>query len=108
MWSPYRGEVTPDEIERLTTGIVSRGQHLRALSLVLRKASRRESHLTVELREGRNREVRRIFDAIGHEVTRLKRVRFGLLELGNLQPGEWREVAREEFGGWAGRAGKAG
>ena len=100
-----RGQVTPDEIERLGRGVVSRGDDLRPLSLVLRKASRRESHLTVELQEGRNREVRRIFDAIGHEVTRLKRVRFGLLELGNLQPGEWREVVRAEFGGWAGGAG---
>jgi 23S rRNA pseudouridine2605 synthase len=61
-----------------------------------RKVSNRESHLTVELHEGKNREVRRLFAAIGHEVTRLKRVGFGALSLGELQPGQWREVSRAE------------
>jgi 23S rRNA pseudouridine2605 synthase len=64
--------------------------------IALRKASGRESHLTVELHEGRNRQVRRIFDALGHEVTRLKRVRFGGLELGELAPGQFRELLRAE------------
>ena len=52
--------------------------------------------MIVELRSGRNREVRRLFDRIGHEVTRLKRVQFGGLEIGDLEPGAWREVTRGE------------
>lgn len=64
---------------------------------MLRKASGRESHLTIELREGKNREVRRLLLAIGHEVTRLKRVRFGGLALGSLQAGEWRAVSPPEI-----------
>jgi 23S rRNA pseudouridine2605 synthase len=63
----------------------------------VRKSSNRESHLLVELREGKNREVRRMFDAIGHEVTSLKRVRFGGLELGTLAPGQFREVLHGEI-----------
>ncbi|HYM23953.1 MAG TPA: pseudouridine synthase, partial [Vicinamibacterales bacterium] len=43
----------------------------------VRKSSGRESHLVVELKQGKNREVRRMFDAIGHPVTRLKRVSIG-------------------------------
>src|SRR5262245_3627395 len=69
---------------------------LPAARVTLRKASGRESHLTVELREGKNRQVRRMFEAIGHEVTRLKRVKLGGLELGALEPGEWRDVTRGE------------
>jgi 23S rRNA pseudouridine2605 synthase len=65
-------------------------------AVIVRKASGRESHLTVELREGRNRQVRRLFEEAGHEVTRLKRVRLGGLELQSLAPGLWREVSREE------------
>ena len=80
-----RGRVTPADLESLHGHIT------------LRKASNRESHLIVELREGKNREVRRMFDAIGHEVTSLKRVRFGGLELGTLAPGKFREVLHTEI-----------
>ena len=88
-----RGRVTPDAVARLTRG---EGE-LKAHAVEIRKASGRESHLTVELRQGRNREIRRLMLAIGHEVTRLKRVRFGGLELGSLAPAEWRAVTRDEI-----------
>ena len=81
-----RGEVTTEELLDLPATHVTR-----------RKASKRESHLTVELREGKNRQVRRLFEAIGHEVTRLTRVRLGGLELDTLEPGEWRDVSRAEI-----------
>ncbi len=78
---------------------------LPAARVLVRKSSKRESHLTVELTQGRNREVRRMFAAIGREVTALKRVRFGGLEIGDLEPGRWREVSRDElrrsFPSWA-------
>lgn len=81
---------------------------LPAASATVRKASERESHLVVELRQGRNREIRRMFEAIGREVTRLRRVRFGGLEIGDLEPGAWRALTRDEvraaFPGWAGRS----
>jgi 23S rRNA pseudouridine2605 synthase len=91
-----RGRVDDADALRMTEGVLSGRQRLRASAVTIRKASGRESHLTVELREGRNREVRRLFEAIGHEVTRLKRVRLGRLELGTLQPGAWRELTRTE------------
>jgi pseudouridine synthase len=63
----------------------------------LRKASARESHLLVELTEGKNRQVRRMFDAIGHEVTALKRVKLGGLDLARLEPGQHRELSPREI-----------
>jgi len=80
-----RGRVDPSRLADVAAGIA------------LRKSSARESHLTVELNEGRNRQVRRMFDAIGHEVTKLKRVKFGSLELGRLMPGQFRELLRAEI-----------
>src|SRR5919197_1588429 len=70
----------------------------RAERVMIRKRSRRETHLVVDLTEGKNREIRRLFKAIGHEVTRLLRVSFGPITLGTLKPGEWREVGRQELG----------
>jgi len=92
-----RGRVSADDVQRLRTGIRSAGDMLRASSIVLRKASGRESHLAVELREGRNREVRRLFDAVGHEVTRLRRVSLGGLVLGDLASGRARALSRQEI-----------
>jgi pseudouridine synthase len=80
-----RGRITEGDVARLDAVVT------------IRKSSARETHLVVELRRGRNREARRLFESIGHEVTRLKRIRFGSLELGVLQPGEWRDVSQEEI-----------
>jgi 23S rRNA pseudouridine2605 synthase len=92
-----RGEPTEEKLKLLRAGIKNQGDSLRAEDIILRKASRKESHLTVNLTEGKNREIRRMFASIGHEVTRLKRVSYGKLELGELQPGEYRELQKDEL-----------
>jgi len=55
----------------------------------------------IELRQGKNREVRRLCAAIGHEVTRLRRVSFAGIELGALAPGQWRVVGEDELRAWS-------
>ena len=92
-----RGAVTAEQAALMETGVISRSERLRADAVVVRKASGRESHLTIELREGQNREVRRLCEAVGHEVTRLKRIRFGSVELGSLPVGAWRELTPSEL-----------
>lgn len=78
-------------------GVVEASEVLSAAEVVARKVSGRESHLVVTLVEGRNREVRRLMKAAGHEVLRLRRVAFGALELGSLAPRRWREVPFTEL-----------
>jgi 23S rRNA pseudouridine2605 synthase len=90
-------ELSDEAAALLTKGIEIDGERMSADELTVRKRSRRETHLVVGLREGRNREIRRLFQTVGHEVTSLRRVAFGGLELGTLQPGQWRDVGREEL-----------
>jgi len=87
-----RGALDEADARKMISGI----NELRASSVVVRKRSTRETHLLVELVEGKNREIRRMLEALGHPVTKLLRVAFGAVELGRLQPGEWRELSWQE------------
>jgi 23S rRNA pseudouridine2605 synthase len=92
-----RGTVSDEAVSRIVTGVEAGVGRLAADDVHVRKRSGRETHLVVRLREGRNREVRRLFEAVGHEVTQLRRVEFGGFSLGTLQPGQWRDVDRQEL-----------
>jgi len=97
-WITDPANVVPRVYAVTVRGLVTDADasRLPAHRATVRKASNRESHLIVELRQGRNREIRRMFDAIGRSVTRLKRVSIGGLELGDLEPGRWRAVTKDE------------
>lgn len=88
-----RGMLTDESAARMLAGIAD----LRASAVTVLKRSRRETHLIVELDEGKNREIRRLCEACGHQVTGLKRIAFGGLELGDLKPGCWRQISRPEI-----------
>jgi len=92
-----RGLWSEEKSLLLKEGVLDGGDSLRAAEVVARKVSGRESHLVVTLDEGKNREIRRLLKAVGHEVTRLKRVAFGGLELDALEAGKWREVEASEL-----------
>jgi 23S rRNA pseudouridine2605 synthase len=87
-----RGQLPDTAAMRMMAGL----DGLRAHHVRVRKRSARETHLLIELVEGKNREIRRLCSAVGHEVTALRRVAFGALEIGDLAPGAWREVTRAE------------
>ncbi len=57
------------------------------------------SVLRITIHEGRNRQIRRMCDAVGHPVTRLVRTRFGPIRDPQLAPGEWRDLTNEELRG---------
>lgn len=92
-----KGRVDAATIAELERGVVVDGEPLAAASAAVRKASGKESHLTIALTEGRNREIRRLLDAVDHPVTRLRRVAFGGLQLDDLEPGTWRHITATEL-----------
>jgi len=91
-----RGLLDDTALARVRAGVAIEGRHASPRSVQIRKASTRETHLIVELVEGRNREIRRLFAAAGHEVTRVWRVAFGGVELGTLPAGRWRDLTGAE------------
>lgn len=86
------GRVEAATLAALERGVMVEGEALAAAAAEVRKASGKESHLTLTLTEGKNREIRRLLAAVGHPVTRLRRVAFGGLQLGDLEPGRWRRI----------------
>ena len=91
------GRVNDTAIASLERGISVDDERLAAHSATIRKASGKETHLALTLIEGRNREVRRLLEAVGHPVRALKRVQFGELTLGDLAPGNWRQISDAEL-----------
>jgi len=92
-----KGEAADETAARLVKGLTLGNERLTAADVSVRKRSKRESHLTITLTEGKNREIRRLLDAVEHPVTALRRVQFGGLELGTLPPGKWRRVSDAEL-----------
>ena len=92
-----RGPVDDAALETIRRGVVIDGAPAAPRAITVRKRSGRETHLIVERDEGRNREIRRLFAAAGHEVTRLLRVSFGGVQLGTLPPGRWRPLTYDEL-----------
>ncbi len=93
-----RGRVKPGVGQQLRRGIELDDGPVRVDGYTVLEQDDRQSLVQVELHEGRNRIVRRMFDAVGHPVTRLVRTRIGPVRLGRLRPGQTREVDGEELG----------
>ena len=91
------GRVEEAMLKKFTQGITDRGERLRAKSAKLLRASNRQSLVELELSEGKNREVRRLFESQGLEVLELKRTRIGRIRLGELPPGKWRTLTEAEI-----------
>lgn len=84
-------------LEQLRSGVPLEDGMTEPADVHLLRSHPRESVLEVTIHEGRNRQVRRMFETVGLTVKRLKRVQFGPLELGQLAPGKWRPLTREEW-----------
>jgi 23S rRNA pseudouridine2604 synthase len=87
-----RGEITPAKIARLQHGLALDGRQLKPAKITLMKDGR----LRFILKEGRNRQIRRMCELLGLEVVDLKRTRIGPLSLEPLPEGQWRLLTAQE------------
>ncbi len=93
-----RGILTGAEINRLKNGIVIDGRKTAKAKIKVRKSDRKTMTSIVEItiHEGRNHQVKKMFEHVGHEVLKLKRERFAFLDLKGLRSGEYRYLSIKE------------
>ncbi|WP_372367272.1 pseudouridine synthase [Candidatus Uabimicrobium sp. HlEnr_7] len=92
-----KGLVTPQTIEKMAKGVWFKEGKMQVERAKIIEARSKYSVLEIQLREGKNREIRRIMARMGHEVKRLVRVKIGKLELGDLEPGKYRALEEKEI-----------
>ena len=96
----YRVTVRPDiiarQIDELSSGIMIEGRMTAPADVQLLQKEEGRAVVEIVLYEGRNRQIRRMCEALGLEVARLKRTAVGSIKLGMLRPGEWRDLTAQE------------
>ena len=92
------GKLLPSEIASMTNGVtLDDGMTAPARITHVRPTNSGDTSFLITIHEGKNRQIRRMLEAIGHRTLRLKRERFGPLQLGELKPGETRRLTQDEM-----------
>ena len=101
MWKCYEacveGHVLPGQVQALEGGIELDDGPAAPAQVQLVSAGRASSVLRISIHEGRNRQVRRMCQAIGHPVKTLTRLSFGPIKLEGLDAGSWRLLDKDEL-----------
>lgn len=92
-----RPSVTEDQLNQISTGIVIEGRRTAPAKVRVLQEEPGRVVLEIVLYEGRNREIRKMCEALGLEVARLKRIAVGPVRLGMLPQGKYRELTKEEL-----------
>ena len=89
--------VTPEEARRLERGVMVDGRMTARAKAKILSQQNLFTDMLITIHEGRNRQVRKMVEQIGHQVVLLRRIRFGPLKLGDLPRGMWRPLTQEEL-----------
>lgn len=90
------GTPTPNELEQFQNGLMIEGRKTAKAKIHILKTKANSSIVSITITEGRNRQVRKMCEAIGHPVINLKRVAIGQLHIGNLSVGQYRPLTMQE------------
>lgn len=108
----YRVTVRPDisdnQLVKLSEGVELDGRKTLSANVVVKEKQPGRVVLLITIREGRNRQIRRMCEAVGLEVARLRRISIGPIKLGMLKPGTYRELTAEELRAIRNAIGKEG
>ena len=90
-------EVTDEELFQLRQGVIIDGKLTSPAQVRLIRKEAFATVLLISIHEGRNRQVRKMLEAVGHQVVHLKRVEFGPVALKDLPRGQWRRLTVQEI-----------
>ena len=91
------GKPNKKELERFRNGLIIDGQKTAPAEIKISKNFDEDCILEISIHEGKNRQVRKMCEAINHPVKKLKRIKVGEIELGNLEEGRWRHLNDKEI-----------
>lgn len=91
------GRLEPSQLARFTQGVEHEGETLKAERARLIDSNNSHSVVELELAQGKNREIRRLFEVLGHTVAELRRTQIGPIKLGELPLGKWRALTPTEI-----------
>lgn len=91
-WTKVSNQVLDSDIFQLQKGVMIDGKLTSPARVRLIRRETFDTILLISIHEGRNRQIRKMIDAIGHQVVSLKRVEFGPISLGDLPCGQWRHL----------------
>lgn len=92
-----RPDITDDQLIKLSEGVEIDGRKTLPATVVVKDKAEGRVVLLMTIKEGRNRQIRNMCEAVGLEVARLRRISIGPLKLGMLKPGTYRELTAEEL-----------
>lgn len=91
------GRISEESIIKLRTGVLIDDYKTAPAKIKLIKYTGNKTHIQISIYEGKNRQVRKMLQAVGHNVAALKRISFGEIKLGNLESGSWINLSSEEI-----------
>lgn len=91
------GRLESSQLTRFTQGVEDEGEMLKVERIRLVDANNSHSVVELELAQGKNREIRRLFEVLGHTVVELRRTQIGPIKLGELPLGKWRALTPTEI-----------
>ncbi len=92
-----KNSVTDEQVTDLASGVVIDDRRTEPCEVVVLEKANERSVMQITLREGRNRQIRKMCESVGLTVSRLKRISVGPVRLGVLQPGEYRYLTAREI-----------
>jgi 23S rRNA pseudouridine2605 synthase len=92
-----KGKISMESVSKLRNGVEISNYTTQPAKVFLKTANEERSELRISIYEGKNRQIRKMLETVGHEVTYLKRLQIGEIKLAKMPTGSWRFLKDSEI-----------